>query len=195
MLCRFGDGQRRPVQPQVFAIFEHDYRGFVECFCESTDALCWLARGEFFEWQTHSMRYLRRSRATAVRWLPGRRPSGRSVTGAERPAPCPPAACAIPGDGPAQPCRRPGLSSPGTASPSPKSASAVRRRSRLVMAWECPCGHGYGPLSPLPARGRRGRSPPPGRLRRRTRLTITIGTPAFDRSRRPSLRRCEGTLH
>ena len=33
---------------------KHDYRGFVECFCESTDALCWLARGEFFEWQTHS---------------------------------------------------------------------------------------------------------------------------------------------
>ena len=50
--------------------------------------------------------------------------------------------------------------------PSLRSASAVRHKSRPGTAQECSCEGGCEPLSPPPARGRRGQQPPHDRLRR-----------------------------
>ena len=53
-------------------------------------------------------------------------PSCPALTDAERPTPGLPGADTTQGGGPTPPCRCPGLSSPGTALPSPKSGSAAR---------------------------------------------------------------------
>ncbi len=60
---------------------------------------------------------LRRPRATAVQWLPERRPFGPTASGAERPGRDQPAADATPADELTPLCRCPGLSCLDTASP------------------------------------------------------------------------------